>query len=111
VSCGSFSPPTVMHTRIFETARDHLRAHEDVLKLRVIGGFISPVHEAYGKKGLAPAPDRIEMVRRALVSSDWVACDEWEVPSPRAPLPARPAALARRGHASSHLVTRPVPRC
>jgi nicotinamide mononucleotide adenylyltransferase len=94
-----------MHTRIFETARDHLRAHEDVLKLRVIGGFISPVHEAYGKKGLAPAPDRIEMVRRALVSSDWVACDEWEVPSPRAPLPARAAAPPPTPEGGMHRVT------
>jgi hypothetical protein len=25
VACGSFSPPTVLHTRIFETARDHFK--------------------------------------------------------------------------------------
>lgn len=39
---------------------------------------MSPVHAAYGKKGLAPMGDRVEMVKRSLVSSDWVCCDEWE---------------------------------
>jgi len=78
VACGSYSPPTVLHTRIFETARDFFVESRDSLKVDLIGGFISPVHEAYGKKGLAPMPDRIEMVKRSLASSDWVTCDEWE---------------------------------
>ena len=78
VACGSYSPPTVLHTRIFETARDFFVESKDSLKIDIIGGFVSPVHEAYGKKGLAPMPDRIEMVKRALDSSDWVSCDEWE---------------------------------
>ena len=78
VACGSYSPPTVLHTRIFETARDFFVEAKDSLKVDIIGGFISPVHEAYGKKGLAPMPDRIEMVKYALDSSDWVSCDEWE---------------------------------
>jgi nicotinate (nicotinamide) nucleotide adenylyltransferase len=78
VACGSYSPPTVLHTRIFETARDFFLESKDLLKVDVIGGFISPVHAAYGKKGLAPMPARIEMVKRSLQSSDWVNCDEWE---------------------------------
>mmetsp|Transcript_55619 Transcript_55619/g.132055 ORF Transcript_55619/g.132055 Transcript_55619/m.132055 type:complete len:367 (+) Transcript_55619:124-1224(+) len=79
VSCGSFSPPTVMHTRIFETARDFFATYQDVYKIQVIGGYISPVNQAYGKKGLAPSDDRVEMAKRAVASSDWIACDEWEV--------------------------------
>jgi nicotinic acid mononucleotide adenylyltransferase len=49
-----------------------------MLKVQVVGGFICPVHPAYGKKGLAPAEDRIEMVKRALNTSDWISCEEWE---------------------------------
>jgi hypothetical protein len=53
VACGSYSPPTVLHTRIFETARDFFFESKDSLEIDLIGGFISPVHAAYGKKGLA----------------------------------------------------------
>ena len=28
VACGSFNPPTVMHLRMFELARDHLKEVE-----------------------------------------------------------------------------------
>jgi len=53
VACGSYSPPTVLHTRIFETARDFFFESKESLEIDLIGGFISPVHAAYGKKGLA----------------------------------------------------------
>jgi len=79
LACGSYSPPTVMHMRIFETARDYFRSMEDSLKMEVVGGFVCPVHPAYGKKGLAPPEDRVEMVRLALESSDWVNVEDWEV--------------------------------
>jgi len=79
LACGSFSPPTVLHTRIFETARDYFRETAETNKLQVVGGFISPVHPSYGKKGLAAPEHRVEMVKRALETSDWIACDEWEV--------------------------------
>ena len=78
VACGSYSPPTVLHTRIFETARDFFKENQELLKVDVIGGFVSPVHAAYGKKGLAPMEDRLAMVKLALESSDWVSCDDWE---------------------------------
>ncbi len=74
IACGSYSPPTIMHTRIFETAKDHFEG----TSIQIIGGFISPVHDAYGKKDLAPAHHRIEMVKRALETSDWISLDEWE---------------------------------
>merc|ERR1712216_894879 len=47
VSCGSFSPPTLLHTRIMEDARDRMNAGEEY---EVIGGYLVPVHDAYGKK-------------------------------------------------------------
>ena len=28
LACGSFNPPTNMHLRLFELARDHYRAHQ-----------------------------------------------------------------------------------
>jgi len=78
VSCGSFSPPTVMHLRIFETARDYFRSMKAVHKLEIVGGFISPVHNAYGKASLVAAEDRVAMCKASLENSDWVLCDEWE---------------------------------
>ena len=91
----SFNPPTNMHLRLFELARDALRAEG----YDVLGGLISPVHDAYGKAGLAPMADRLAMCSLAVASSDWVAVDGWEV-SERAAAPgggAWGACLAARG--------------
>jgi nicotinamide mononucleotide adenylyltransferase len=74
VSCGSFSPITFLHLRMFEMARDQLNSSG----WDVLGAFASPVADAYGKKDLASADDRFEMVRLALESSDWIALDRWE---------------------------------
>jgi len=74
LSCGSFSPITFLHLRIFEMARDHLMQND----FDVIGGFASPVSDAYAKKGLAPIHHRLEMVDLALRSSSWIALDRWE---------------------------------
>ena len=49
-----------------------------MLQVEVVGGFVCPVHPAYGKKGLASAEDRVEMVRRSLASSDWINTEDWE---------------------------------
>ncbi|XP_028555668.1 nicotinamide/nicotinic acid mononucleotide adenylyltransferase-like [Dendrobium catenatum] len=46
VSPGSFNPPTYMHMRMFELARDAL----NLLGYCVIGGYMSPVNDAYKKK-------------------------------------------------------------
>lgn len=48
----------------------------------VIGGFISPVHDAYKKLGLVEAGHRVEMINRALESNEFVACDTWEIEQP-----------------------------
>jgi len=79
LACGSFNPPTHMHLRIFEIARDYLHR---MGKYHVVAGLMSPVHDSYGKKDLAPASDRCEMVRRALHSSDWVHLSDWECGRP-----------------------------
>ncbi|EGD77276.1 hypothetical protein PTSG_08369 [Salpingoeca rosetta] len=74
VACGSFSPITNMHLRIFEDARDDL-AQQSV---DVIGGYVSPTHAKYGKASLASMPDRLNMTQLALQSSSWVNLSSWE---------------------------------
>jgi nicotinamide mononucleotide adenylyltransferase len=67
--CGSFSPITNFHLRMLELARDFLQR---TTRFRVVRGIISPVHDAYGKKGLVGAHHRLAMCRLATQSSDWV---------------------------------------
>jgi nicotinamide mononucleotide adenylyltransferase len=76
VSCGSFSPPTNLHLRMFEEAADFCEFETDY---EVVGGFFSPVGDAYKKAGLAPAYHRINMTRIAVQdSSAWISVDTWE---------------------------------
>lgn len=58
-----------------ELARDHL---QQVGGRRVVAGVMSPVHDAYGKKGLVAAEHRCEMARRAASTSDWIHVSDWE---------------------------------
>lgn len=44
----------------------------------MVRGIISPVGDAYKKKGLIEACHRLEMTRLATESSDWVMVDSWE---------------------------------
>jgi len=76
VSCGSFSPITNLHLRLFEAARDWLMFEHE--KFDVVGGIASPVHDAYGKKDLVPADQRLAMTRLATASSTWVDVSSWE---------------------------------
>lgn len=76
LSCGSFNPPTIMHLRLFELAKDHLsKGGHDVL-----GGIISPVHDNYKekKRSLIPANHRIKMVELCLRDYGFVKCSKWE---------------------------------
>jgi nicotinamide mononucleotide adenylyltransferase len=76
VSCGSFSPPTNLHLRMFEEAADYC---EFETEYEVVGGFFSPVGDAYKKAGLASAQHRINMTRIAVEdSSNWIGVDPWE---------------------------------
>lgn len=60
---------------MFELARDFLHRTG---RYYVVGGIISPVNDAYGKKDLISAKHRCKMVDLALHSSDWIRLDCWE---------------------------------
>ncbi|XP_046448466.1 nicotinamide/nicotinic acid mononucleotide adenylyltransferase 1-like [Daphnia pulex] len=74
IAVGSFNPPTNMHLRIFELAKDFLQKNDH----EVLGGIISPVHDQYGKKGLVTAEHRCSMLKLAVETSNWVNISEWE---------------------------------
>ncbi|XP_010536739.1 PREDICTED: nicotinamide/nicotinic acid mononucleotide adenylyltransferase [Tarenaya hassleriana] len=74
VATGSFNPPTFMHLRMFELARDALQLEG----YRVVGAYMSPVNDAYKKKGLLPAEHRLQMCNLACQSSDFIMVDPWE---------------------------------
>ncbi|XP_008066819.1 nicotinamide/nicotinic acid mononucleotide adenylyltransferase 1 [Carlito syrichta] len=75
LACGSFNPITNMHLRLFELAKDYMNGTG---KYTVIKGIISPVGDAYKKKGLIPAHHRVIMAELATKNSEWVEVDTWE---------------------------------
>lgn len=61
---------------MFEMASDYARFNT---KYEIVGGFLSPVSDAYKKPGLAPARHRIQMCSYAAEkTSEWLTCDPWE---------------------------------
>ncbi|KAI5816671.1 hypothetical protein BZA77DRAFT_280063 [Pyronema omphalodes] len=82
VACGSFSPITHMHLRMFEMAVDHVRQNMSE-EYEVVGGYLSPVSDRYNKAGLASATHRIRMCELACdQTSDWIMVDPWEAIQP-----------------------------
>jgi len=79
VACGSFSPITVMHLRLLEMAKDYFNSNG----FEVIGGYLSPVADAYQKKGLVGAIDRTNMAILACEDSEWIMVDTWEPSKPK----------------------------
>ncbi|KAF8543618.1 hypothetical protein BDD12DRAFT_915832 [Trichophaea hybrida] len=78
VACGSFSPITHMHLRMFEMAVDHVRQNMSD-EYEVVGGYLSPVSDRYNKAGLASATHRIRMCELACdQTSQWIMVDPWE---------------------------------
>ncbi|KAI4127941.1 MAG: hypothetical protein LQ338_002965 [Usnochroma carphineum] len=76
VACGSFSPITYLHLRMFEMAADFAKYNSE---FEVIGGYLSPVSDAYRKAGLVSAEHRIAMTKIAAEqSSKWLEVDPWE---------------------------------
>ncbi|KAL7418127.1 hypothetical protein BDY24DRAFT_374163 [Mrakia frigida] len=76
VACGSFSPPTYLHLRMFEMAKDQI-VEEGAYE--ILGGYYSPVSDHYKKSGLAPAVHRVKMCELAVEStSTWLMVDPWE---------------------------------
>jgi len=78
VSVGSFSPPTLMHMRIMEEAKFAL----EINGFHVVAGYMSPVHQEYGKKALAPMKHRMSMLEAATDNSEWLMMDPWECQQP-----------------------------
>ncbi|KAI0602164.1 hypothetical protein F4775DRAFT_588986 [Biscogniauxia sp. FL1348] len=80
VACGSFSPITYLHLRMFELANDYARINTDY---EVVGGYLSPVSDAYKKAGLAPSVHRVRMCELAAEeTSRWLMVDSWEAIQP-----------------------------
>lgn len=103
VACGSFSPITYLHLRMFgksnlvfvplslslflwhlihhtrcmwlEMAKD--RVNESP-RYHLIGGYFSPTSDAYNKLGLAAGIHRIKMCQAAVADSTWINVDPWE---------------------------------
>ncbi|OBA19998.1 hypothetical protein METBIDRAFT_45043 [Metschnikowia bicuspidata var. bicuspidata NRRL YB-4993] len=77
VACGSFSPITYLHLRMFEMALD---AISELTRFEVIGGYYSPVSDNYKKQGLAPSHHRVRMCELACErTSSWLMVDSWEL--------------------------------
>ncbi|KAI1211335.1 Nucleotidylyl transferase [Annulohypoxylon truncatum] len=76
VACGSFSPITYLHLRMFEMANDYARINT---QYEVVGGYLSPVSDAYKKAGLA----EVRMCELAAEeTSSWLMVDPWEALQP-----------------------------
>eukprot|EP00850_Spirogloea_muscicola_P003891 SM000016S01879 [mRNA] locus=s16:350238:354288:- [translate_table: standard] len=95
VATGSFNPPTHAHLRMFgkllstvpysctfasyalfndELAKDSLASSN----CEVMGAYMSPVNDHYGKKELTAAPHRIQMCQLAAAGSPYLMVDSWE---------------------------------
>ncbi|CDK29139.1 unnamed protein product [Kuraishia capsulata CBS 1993] len=81
VACGSFSPITYLHLRMFEMALDSIR---ESTRFEVVGGYYSPVSDNYHKQGLAPSYHRVRMCELACErTSSWLMVDAWESLQPK----------------------------
>ncbi|KAJ1658030.1 Nicotinamide/nicotinic acid mononucleotide adenylyltransferase 1 [Dispira simplex] len=77
VACGSFSPVTYLHLRMFEMVMDYYTEHNSEYEL--VAGYFSPVNDCYRKQGLAAAHHRVTMCQLATeTTSSWVMVDPWE---------------------------------
>jgi len=80
IACGSFSPITFLHLRMFVMAKDYVKHNTN---FEVIGGYLSPVSDSYKKQGLAAAEHRVNMCKLAIdKASNWLMVDTWEAESP-----------------------------
>lgn len=70
IACGSFSPITFLHLRMFEMAADYARFNTN---FEVVGAYMSAVGDAYKKSGLVKAEHRINMCNLAVQQSSWIS--------------------------------------
>lgn len=79
MACGSYSPLTYLHLRMFEMGHDYIADSE---QFEIVGGYFSPVSDAYAKPGLAPWYHRVDMCELAVQDSTWIMVDSWEPSQP-----------------------------
>ncbi|CAJ1004764.1 putative Cytidylyltransferase-like [Leishmania naiffi] len=79
VICGSFNPIHNAHLKLYDAAK---RSIEGVDGRVVLGGFLSPVSDAYGKPGLRCAADRVQVMEKALCHHPDLSVDTWECQQP-----------------------------
>ncbi|PVU91940.1 hypothetical protein BB559_003923 [Furculomyces boomerangus] len=76
VACGSYSPVTYLHLRMFEMAKDYFT---EMKNFELVAGYFSPVSDFYQKEGLVQAKHRVKMCELATKDdSDWLMVDSWE---------------------------------
>jgi nicotinamide mononucleotide adenylyltransferase len=77
---GCFNPIHNNHIRLLELSREHLNS---LNIYHVIGGYISPTHDASIQRKLSDIPitwqNRLEMCRLAVQDSSWIMVDEWQI--------------------------------
>jgi nicotinamide mononucleotide adenylyltransferase len=76
VSCGSYNPIHSAHVNMMHEAKRALEGAE--YDHQVVGAFLSPVNDAYGKAGLASFTQRAEICEVMLKDDPLVALDRWE---------------------------------
>ncbi|KAI9365410.1 hypothetical protein DFJ73DRAFT_807659, partial [Zopfochytrium polystomum] len=81
VGCGSYSPVTYLHLRMFDMVHDYVRDHGG---FEIIGSYFSPVSSGYKKEGLAAYRHRVRMCQLAADDSDYLMVDPWEASQPDA---------------------------
>ncbi|GET87690.1 hypothetical protein, conserved [Leishmania tarentolae] len=77
--CGSFNPIHNAHLKLYDAAK---RSIDGTGGRVVLGGFLSPVSDGYGKPGLRSAADRVQIIRKALCQHPELNLDTWECQQP-----------------------------
>jgi nicotinamide mononucleotide adenylyltransferase len=77
VSSGSFSPITTLHVQMMTMIREYLMIKSQ--QVHVIGGLLSPVHDAYGKSSLIDQNHRYEMCKLATDGVNWLGVTSIEI--------------------------------
>ncbi|KPI89083.1 hypothetical protein ABL78_1819 [Leptomonas seymouri] len=77
--CGSFNPIHSAHFKLYSAAKTALEADNTHT---VLGGFVSPVSDAYGKPGLKSAAQRVRIVEDAVRGHMELNLDTWECQQP-----------------------------
>uniref|UniRef100_A0A1I8ANI3 Nicotinamide/nicotinic acid mononucleotide adenylyltransferase 3 n=1 Tax=Steinernema glaseri TaxID=37863 RepID=A0A1I8ANI3_9BILA len=75
LASGAFNPPTFMHFRMFERAKDFL---ERTLSLEVLEGVVSPCSDYGANPDLVASIHRLKMVELIASGTDWISTDAWE---------------------------------